>query len=436
LVISTAYENYYNAMLNYNNSVFGISSSNTTTNFYLSGLLNVGGGNNGKTTGSDTYFNSRGLKYVMALREAGSGLMSAVSSLSFGAIGKPSAVSSDKDVVSVTGGNNPYAFNAVPAIKVQIDQLAAGQTNDGTALQANDESSVFGLQEFSIETNGRTYQFSINVSAGDTNKDVQQKMATAINIQNIGIDAAVNVNSGEGTSALQLSAQSTGVNAKSIFTISDVSGGAVAETGAANVTRQAQNAIYSINGGAVQTSQSNTVNIGNGVTAVFKQVSIGSVTVSQGRDVDVARNQVESFVQNYNKLYGAALGNAEDPKAGNLASQLRNNAAAYAYSLGQIGIGFDSNGYMQINEGQFGAAVENGKAEQFFTQNRNTNYGFTNQLSRIAEQVQNNTISYISSSVFIESLLGNMNFSFYNSMGALLQNSGSGNTGLLFSFMM
>ena len=423
-------------MLNYNNSVFGISSSNTTTNFYLSGLLNVGGGNNGKTTGSDTYFNSRGLKYVMALREAGSGLMSAVSSLSFGAIGKPSAVSSDKDVVSVTGGNNPYAFNAVPAIKVQIDQLAAGQTNDGTALQANDESSVFGLQEFSIETNGRTYQFSINVSAGDTNKDVQQKMATAINIQNIGIDAAVNVNSGEGTSALQLSAQSTGVNAKSIFTISDVSGGAVAETGAANVTRQAQNAIYSINGGAVQTSQSNTVNIGNGVTAVFKQVSIGSVTVSQGRDVDVARNQVESFVQNYNKLYGAALGNAEDPKAGNLASQLRNNAAAYAYSLGQIGIGFDSNGYMQINEGQFGAAVENGKAEQFFTQNRNTNYGFTNQLSRIAEQVQNNTISYISSSVFIESLLGNMNFSFYNSMGALLQNSGSGNTGLLFSFMM
>lgn len=431
MFINTAYDNYYKALLNYNNSVFGVSASTATSNSYLSSLLNVGS----VKPRSDTYFNSSGLKYVMAIREGGAGLNAAISSLASGAFTKSIALSSDTDALSVTGGNRQFA-NAVPAVKIQIDQVAAGQTNVGKTLQANEQSSIVGRQEFSIETNGRTYQFSIDVADGDTNKNVQQKMATAINRQNIGIDAAVDVNSRDGVSTLQLSAQSIGVNAKGSFSISDVSGGAVAETGAANVTRQAQNAIYSINGGAVQTSQSNIVNLGNGVIAALKQASAVPVTVSLGSDVDFAKSQVESFTQNYNKLYGAALDNAKDPKAGGLAAQMINTSKAYASSLAQIGIGFDSNGYMRIDEAQFKSAGESGKVEQFFTQNRNAGYGFINQISRIAEQAQTNTINYISAGVFMDSLMGEMNFSSYNSSGTIFQSVGNIGTGLLFSFLM
>ena len=440
MYVGTHYNSYYNTLFGNRSTIYESFATSNTTNSYLKSLLNTSV--NDMASGN-SLANAAGLKFISALKEGGSGLSFSLNSLSSGnAFRKAAAVSSNTDALTVSSGNSQFSFNSIPETTVKIDQIATGQINNGAALNANAPNSASGYQQFSIETNGRTYNFSINMAAGDTNKELQQKMAAAINAQKIGIDATVSTNTEDNTSTLQLSAAGTGENAKSTFVIRDVYGNAVAATGTDKVTQKAQNAVYSVNGGANQTSQSNSISLGNGVTATLKQVTVNPVTISQGKDTSFAISQVDNLVQNYNKLYGATLDNAADTKANRLFSQLVNTSKTYASTLSQIGIEFDSNGYMKVNEDKFKQAHESGRLEQFFTENRNTNYGFTNQLDRIARQAQTNTASYISQNTLANSLMDSLNNydylnnNFYNNLRNFYQQSGVFASGLLFDFLL
>lgn len=124
-----------------------------------------------------------------------------------------------------------------------------------------------------------------------------------------------------------------------------------------------------------------------------------------------SKSAVEDFVKNYNDLYSEAVQKADDPKAQKLATRLLNISKTYSGSLAGIGVGFDSDGRMKIDEKALDAAAGNGKLETFFTQNRGKNYGFTNQLANIADSVSHNTSAYVSSSVLGNSLMDNFSYS-------------------------
>ncbi|MCL1828183.1 MAG: hypothetical protein FWG32_01670 [Oscillospiraceae bacterium] len=399
MYVGTHYNSYYNTLFGNAGSVYGGSGAGKISNPYLNSLVNSGSGSlfGGKGLFNYNSVSSTGLQYVFDLKEGASGLSSSISSLSSGAaFRKTAAVSSDKEAMTVTGGESKYSFSSISPSSVEIKQIAEGQKNTGNSLAAGDKTSLSGKQQFSIETDGRSYTLSVDIKESDTNKDVQQKMADAINKANIGVTASVETNDKDKTSALSISAKSTGDNAKSKFSIKDVVGSAVAETGADKTTQAAQNAVYKVNGGAEQVSQSNTVSLSGGVTATLKKAGGDPVTISRGTDSAYAEKQVNEFVNNYNKLYGATLNNSNDPKAQRLFTSLVNTSKTYASKLADAGIEFDSNGYMKINEEQFKKAAENGNLEKFFTENNNKNYGFTNQISRISRQVQTNTAAYVS----------------------------------------
>ena len=120
---------------------------------------------------------------------------------------------------------------------------------------------------------------------------------------------------------------------------------------------------------------------------------------------------VEDFVKNYNDLYSEAIQKQDDPKAQSLATKLLNISKTYSGSLSNIGIGFDGDGRMTINKETMNKAAENGKLETFFTQNKGKNYGFTNQLSNLANNNSRNTSNYVSSSVLGNSLMENFSYS-------------------------
>jgi len=124
-----------------------------------------------------------------------------------------------------------------------------------------------------------------------------------------------------------------------------------------------------------------------------------------------AKSAVEDFVKNYNDLYSEAVQKQDDPKAQSLASRLLNISKTYSSSLSNVGINFDKDGKMTIDSKTLDAAAENGKLETFFTQNRGKNYGFTNQLSNLADNVSRNTSNYVSSSVLGNSLMENFSYS-------------------------
>jgi len=360
---------------------------------------------------------SDSVKYVANIKSASKALSGTLSQLSGSAFSHNTMKSSNTDVMTVNYTGNRLS-NLNP-MTVKIDQIATGQLNEGARL---DSKTAFeggpGKNQFEIETGGKKTQFNVSVAAGDTNKDVQQKMADEINKAGIGVKATVVTDEKANTSMLKIESTTTGSDPKNSFTITDKTGDLVAKTGANDVAKAAQDAKYSVNGGETRTSQSNTVNLGNGINATFVKASDEEVKISRGQNLDIALKQVDNLVKSYNDLYSEAAQRVNDPKSQNLASRMISTSSTYSSSLSSIGIGFDKDGLMTVDSKKLNQAAENGKLEQFFTENSGKNYGYTNQIGRLADNVTRNTSNFVSSSQFGSSL--GENFA-YSSFGDLIQ---------------
>jgi flagellar hook-associated protein 2 len=355
---------------------------------------------------------SGALQYVNDIKSAASNLSGALNNLSGSAFSQRTMVSSNTDVMTVNFTGNSSSLNTMGDMSVRIDQIAAGQVNEGTRQNA---SSLYGgergTNRFAIETGGRTTNLSINVMAGDSNRDVQQKMATAINNAGLGLRATVENDSQTGTSMLRVESTNVGTAERNAFSITDITGNAAAQTGANNVARERQDAIFSVNGGPTRTSQSNTVDLGNGVSATFRAASEQDVRITRGQDLNRATSAVRDMVSSFNSLFSAAAQNTSDPRAQGLASRMMNVSSAYSRSLQDIGIGFDNSGRMTINSDRLNQAAESGRLEQFFTQSAGRNFGFSAQLGRLADNVSRNTSNFVSNSIFGNSLSENFAYS-------------------------
>ena len=357
--------------------------------------------------------------YVTNLKTSSKALSGAIKTLSGAAFSGKTMVSSDSEAMTVSYAGSKTQGPA--PLTVKITQTAAAQKNEGSSMDAAAKyEGPGGINRFSIEAGGKTTQLSVSVSAGDTNQTVQQKMANAINLSGIGVKATVETDSKNGTSVLKLESAKTGGDPKNAFTIKDVTGELVGKTGVGSVTSAGRDAIYSVNGGEERTSQSNTVDLGNGISATLLKVTDKEITVSQGKDTTAIKNAIEDMVKSYNDLYSEAAQRTTDKKAQSLASRMVNTSKVYSGSLANIGIGFDSDGRMKINAEQLDKAAESGKLEKFFTENSGKNYGFTNQLSKLADNVARNTSNFVDSKQFGADL--SENFA-YSSFGDLIQYS-------------
>ena len=367
-----------------------------------------------KAQGSQTLGTST-LQYINNIKTASKDISSALKELSGTAFSNRTMTSSNPDAVTVSySGNRP---NNVNPMTVKVDQTAAGQMNEGARMGASaafDGSS--GTNKFSIDMGGKTTEFSVNVTAGDTNKGVQQKMADAINKAGIGVKAIVEIDSKTNSSMLKLESAETGSGPKNSFTVKDITGDLTALTGANDVAREGRNAIYSVNGGPARTSQSNTVDLGNGISARLNKASEEAVKISRGKDMNYATSVVGGLVKSYNELYVEAVQRTDDLKSQNLASRMVNISKTYSGSLSGIGIGFDNDGRMTLDTQKMKQAAENGKLEQFFKGNSSKNYGLTSQLGRLADSVSRNTSNFVSSSLFGSSMSENFAYSGFGDM--------------------
>jgi len=383
--------------------------------------------NNGKGEG---IFSSNALGYINDIKSSSGALSSALKELSGPAFSQRTMVSSNTDAMTVnfTGSS----MIGMGETKVQIDQIAAGQLNEGESLISKDSyAGDSGAVKFSVETGGKTVELSINIAAGDSNVVVQQKMANAINNAGMGLKATVENNVATNSSVLRIVSTNTGTDAKNSYVLRDITGDLLTRLGANNISREGQDAIYSVNGGPTKTSQSNTVNLGNGLSATFKAASEDAVTISRGKDMAYAKNAVNDMVKSFNSLFSAAAGNVNDPKAQNLASRMINVSSAYSKSLSDIGIGFDNSGRMTIDAERLNKAADSGRLEQFFTESSGRNFGFSASLGRLAGQVSTNTSNFVSTSLFGNAL--GENFA-YSGIGDLIQYNFMG-TGSLLDYM-
>ena len=403
--------------MNINNN-FNISSFNLLNSLYQGNMAlhsnklsrNMFPMPNNNAPKSGSLLGSEGVSYVNNLRTSSKSLSNVLRELSApAASNRIVAISSNPSVVSIQHtGKKP---STIHSMSVMVNQIATGQTNEGKKMEtaAAFEGNT-GVNRFSIEQGGKTTQISVNVQKGDTNEAVQKKMAEAINSSGAGVKATVVTDAETKTSMLKLESIATGSDTKNSFNVTDLSGGLAGLMGAKEVTKEGQDALYSVNGGPERRSQSNTVSIGNGVTAKFNAASEKAATITWGPDTNATKSLVEDMVKNYNNLYSAAAERTNDPRAQNLASRMVNISRTYTSSLSDMGIGFDNSGRMTIDSKKMDQVAESGKLDQFFREFSGKNYGFTNQLSRLADSISRNPGNFVSSSQFGAELMGNSGY--------------------------
>ena len=391
-------------------------------------------GQNSASVYNQSAFGSDALQYVRTLKTAGAGLSSALKGLSSGAAFRQAGpVSSDKSVMTVKDGGTP---GGKTARSVEVQQIAAAQVNRGEALKSSAASGVSGSQQLAIETGGKVSTINFSAKAGESNLELQQRMADAINAKGLGIKATVEQDAKAGTSALVLTGEKTG--ADQAFEVAGRAGEAFGRMGIAEADTEARDARFKLDGGETQTSRTNTINLGGGVTGTLNKASDEAVTVGRGVDADLAVSRVENLVEQYNSLYGAALGNESDKRANRLFSDLVSNSRTYSGQLSKAGIGFDENGYMTLDKEKASSAARDGSLEKLFTENAGRSYGFQNNLSRIAARAERNTNQYASPSSFMANT-GSLGSPQADSIASLMNSTfgGTSNTsGWLFDFKL
>lgn len=317
--------------------------------------------------------------------------------------GLSGAISGNTDVLNIASvsANRLRSANADTAFSVDVVQLATAQRNQGEAMTASasavDAGFTAGANQIALDIGGRQFDINFNVGANDTVRDVQQRIATAINSRNLGVQATVTAGTGAaaGTSTLALASAETGVNraGQPNFAVRDVTGNAAAATGITNITQEAQNAQFRVNRGftgTLQTSRSNNVDVGLGIRADLQETGRSEITLA--RDLTGQQNAFRSMVNAFNDLMEVA----QDSGAGRLGRELTGLARSFGSSLNRVGITMNRDGFMQINEDRMRAAAESGELERFAARSdNNSNFGFVNRLARTAGNVSRNPGAFV-----------------------------------------
>lgn len=276
--------------------------------------------------------------------------------------------------------------------EVAVKQLAAAQKNTGNALKSDGnaiESAVqngglsVGSNRLSISIGNKNYDFNINVTADDTNKSLQSKVAQAINKKGIGVTASLSTNS-DGESVLSLDSKNTGT--ANCFEISG--GNLVSALGLDNKTNTAANAVYTVNGGEEKESSSNTVSIKDGITTTLKKTTATgeNVKISLNKDTGSIVDSVKNLVENYNSLLKEAS-ELKDAGRSSLFRQLSGVASTYKSSLEKAGISVGKDGTLSINEERVKKAAEGNdlyRALGLSSTGSYSNYGFISKLEQVS----------------------------------------------------
>jgi len=265
------------------------------------------------------------------------------------------AASSDAGVLTATATDAFSADSgATEAVYgISVTQVAGAQENTGLDLEQYAASAVgTGTNTFNINIGGQDHELDITVAEGDTNEEVLQKIALAINEADVGVSAEVVDGGEEGTRRLTVTSDVTG--AASSFTIADVSGDAIAATGAANVTATAQDAAYSVDG-VDATSSSNTIYLDEGLVTVTLE-GTGEADLTVAPDAGQVEDAITGLVSGLNSFIDHLEENSDYIKDEVLAA-VNSFVADHASGLASIGITQGEDGTLVIDEDLLSAAA-------------------------------------------------------------------------------
>ena len=314
-------------------------------------------------------------KYVVGIKENARELRNTITSLSGSdeteLLNRKIAYSSDSSVVDAKFIGDISEQNEDESLEIGVEQLAQSQINTGNYLRKDAMTLSSGTYSFDIGINNTGYEFQFNINPGDTNFDLQNKLARLINNANIGLSATIKEYDAD-RAALSLESTATGIDLghATLFDITDdntsQASGVVDYLGINEVTRHPQNAIFTLND-EKRVSYTNHFTVQGKYDITLKGLTGDESTVTVGLkpDMESLSENINRFIGGYNEFIRAAAEyQNSQPKSSQLIREMSRISGVYNNELGPLGISLTEDGTIQVDSTTLKAGLEeNGAAE-------------------------------------------------------------------------
>lgn len=315
-------------------------------------------------------------KYVVGIKENARGLRNTITSLSGSdeteLLNRKMAYSSDSSIVDAKFIGDISVQNEDETLEINVEQLAQSQINTGNYLRKDAMALPSGTYSFDIAINNTGYEFQFNINPGDTNFDLQSKLARLINNANIGLSATVKEYDANRT-ALSLESATTGIDLghATLFDITDdntsQTGGVADYLGINEVTRYPQNAIFTMNNER-RVSYNNHFTVQGKYDLTLKGLPASpedTVTIGLKPDMESLSENINHFIGGYNDFIRAAIEYQNtQPKSSQLVREMSRISGLYHSELSPLGISLSEDGTIQVDNATLKAGLEENGAKE------------------------------------------------------------------------
>lgn len=319
-----------------------------------------------------------------------------------GLISGKSAYSSNPSVVNAVFVGDEKNTDSIPSFEIEVKSIATSQENVGTYLPAGEVDLPEATYSFDVGINGMSYEFQFSITEGETNRDVQERLARLINNSGIGLSAEVKL---QGTdSSLSISSEATGIpNGRDvIFKISDdrtsKAKGAVDYFGLDNIETSPSNARFIINGEERETG-SNHFTVGKTYELTLGSVSKDGepTTIGLKTDTETVTDNVSKLIGSYNNfLKAVSTYTSSLARSKQLTGEIKGIGSYYGNILSNVGIGIDEDGALSVDEDKLKeSARQSGDLSSTFAAIKD----FSNALLRKSNQVALDPMEYVQRTV-------------------------------------
>ena len=272
------------------------------------------------------------------------------------------ATSTDTTVATVSLGDGGIAGQ----YDLVISQLAKGQVTSSTNGYTATTDTVATGGTISFTINGSTTT-AITISAATTLTELKEQ----INNQNSGVVASI-VNDGTNYK-LVISGRETGstngftINNSLTYTGGTVVAFAAGQSASSGNTQNAGNAAFTVNGLSISSASNTVVNAVPGVTVNL--LKTGSMSVKVSKDFTAIKENLKTFVSEYNKLRQFSSQQTKGPLANDsVLRQVLNdiksvlltsnsNGGRYKY-MSEIGLEVTQTGDLKLDETKLNTAID------------------------------------------------------------------------------
>ncbi|MCR5277949.1 MAG: flagellar filament capping protein FliD [Lachnospiraceae bacterium] len=312
-------------------------------------------------------------------------------------LNKKVAYSSNEDLAKAVYIGDDDAAGSAPSFTLGVNKLATTQLNRGTMIPSDSMYLPADTYSFDVGINGLSYEFQYNIAEGDTNKDIQDKLARLISNANIGLKASVEED-GKGNSALLIESENTGTprNGGHMFNVSDENTsrtqGSVAYFGLNKIEQEASNSRFTING-MEKEAQGNTFTVEKLYEITLNSVGGEGETASINvhADLESVVDNISSFIDGYNGFIDTADSyTTNHPKSGRLVREMYAIASLHQEELESAGLHLREDGHIELDKDELVSEIASKGVEESVSGIRN----FAAAMVRKTDQVALNPMHY------------------------------------------